>query len=307
MSGLRLSLARLGTRAALATLLGSALVIGGTEVGASASGLTNTQPNGLYNCNPYSSTITSSCLSGALSDFRAARAKEGLGPMVLPTGFTSLSVPNQIYVLTNIERRDRGLPTFLMGSSLTSIVLYAANNAIDPIFPSWTQQGGSNWASPKNSLWADFIWMYDDGIGSGNIDCTSSNQTGCWGHRRNILGSYGFPRVMGAALGATGVASIMMGYDSHDVPASVLPYAPSKIWARVLATHAISMSWPAPAYHGSAVLGYYVRYDSHGWGNTRLRQSWTTPTLSRGYHTVSVRAYNRYGSSSTRSLRVYVG
>lgn len=306
MSGRRLSLARLGARAALATLLGSALVIGGTEVGASASGLTNTQPNGLYNCNPNSTTITSSCLSGALSDFRAARAKEGLGPMVLPTDFTSLSVPSQVYVLTNIERRDRGLPTFLLGSGLTSIVLYAANQAIDPIFPSWTQQGGSNWASPKNSLWADFIWMYDDGLGSGNIDCTSSNQTGCWGHRRNILGSYAFPRVMSSALGSTGIAAIMMGMDWHDVPASVLPYAPSKITPRQLSARRVYFTWPASVYHGSAVTAYYMHYDSHSWTSTHLYRSYTTPTLTHGYHTLYVRARNAYGYSPVRSLRIYV-
>ena len=307
MSARRLSLARLGARALLASVVGSTLIVGGTEVGASAAGPTNTQPHGLYNCDLYSTAISSSCLDGALSDFRAARAKEGLGPMVLPKNFTSMSVANQVYTLTNIERRDRRLPTFVMGGSLTSIALYAANNAIDPIFPWWTQQGGSNWASPKNSLWADFIWMYDDGLGSGNIDCTSSHLAGCWGHRRNILASYGFPQVMSAAVGATGIASIMMGMDRHDVPASALPYWPSSLTARVLSTHGVYATWGAPLAHGFPVLGYDVRYDNHAWGNTYLRRSWTTPTLSRGYHTVSVRAYNRYGSSPTRSVRIYVG
>ena len=30
--------------------------------------------------------------------------------------------------------------------------------------------------------------MYDDGPGSGNIDCTASSPASCWGHRDNELG-----------------------------------------------------------------------------------------------------------------------
>ena len=44
--------------------------------------------------------------------------------------------------------------------------------------------------------------MYDDGLGSGNLVCTRSNMTGCWGHRDNILGNYGPYPVMGAAVAA---------------------------------------------------------------------------------------------------------
>lgn len=303
----RRHLARLGAGIALATTLGSALVIGGAASPSSALTLTNTKPSGLYNCDPMSTAISSACLTGALSDFNAARRKEGLPAMVLPSTFRSLSVPNQLFALTNIERRDRGIPTFLaVSSTLSSYALYAANRAMDPLFPSWTQQGGSNWASPKNTLWSHFVWMYDDGLGSGNMDCTTSNQTGCWGHRTNILGSYGFPRIMGAAVGSTGVATLMLGLDSHDIPSSLLPNAPGSISARVLSTRNVAMTWPTPTYRGAPILGYYVRYDSRSWGNTHLRRSWTTPVLSRGYHTVSVRSYNRYGQSGTRSLRVYV-
>jgi hypothetical protein len=36
-------------------------------------------------------------------------------------------------------------------------------------------------------LEAIYFWMYDDGLGSYNIDCTAQNTSGCWGHRNNIL------------------------------------------------------------------------------------------------------------------------
>lgn len=283
------------------------MIVGGTAAPSSALTLTNTAPSGLYNCNPSSSTITASCISGALRDFKAARRKEGLRAMVLPSNFTSMSVPAQVFVLTNIERRDRGIPTFLaLSSNLRSFVTYAANHATDPRFPSWTREGGSNWASPRNSLWADYLWMYDDGMGAGNVDCTSKNQTGCWGHRRNIVGRYGAPRIMAAAVGSTGIATLMMGQDSHDVPASLLPNAPASISAHVQPARNVSMTWPVPPYRGAPVLGYYVRYDTHTWGNTHLRRSWTTPPLAPGYHTVSVRSLNKYGASALRSVRLYV-
>ena len=48
-------------------------------------------------------------------------------------------------------------------------------------------------------------WLYDDGAGSGNVDCTTSHPSGCWGHRHDVLWGFaesGAPApvlVMGAA------------------------------------------------------------------------------------------------------------
>lgn len=36
-------------------------------------------------------------------------------------------------------------------------------------------------------LAAMYGWMYYDGPGGFNLDCTSSDSSGCWGHRDNIL------------------------------------------------------------------------------------------------------------------------
>jgi hypothetical protein len=30
-------------------------------------------------------------------------------------------------------------------------------------------------------------WLYEDELGSNNLDCTPTNKVGCWGHRDNIL------------------------------------------------------------------------------------------------------------------------
>jgi hypothetical protein len=50
---------------------------------------------------------------------------------------------------------------------------------------------------------ANYFWMYDDGPGSPNADCTPSNQSGCWGHRDNILG---FGRATALAMGVAAPA-----------------------------------------------------------------------------------------------------
>jgi hypothetical protein len=38
-----------------------------------------------------------------------------------------------------------------------------------------------------NPLEAIYFWMYDDGPGSSNLDCTAGDPSGCWGHRDNVL------------------------------------------------------------------------------------------------------------------------
>jgi hypothetical protein len=48
----------------------------------------------------------------------------------------------------------------------------------------------SNWSSNFGPLAADYGWMYDDGYGSDNVDCTTSSAAGCWAHRDIILTAY---------------------------------------------------------------------------------------------------------------------
>jgi hypothetical protein len=164
-----------------------------------------------------SATISSTCLSGALSDFNRARAKEGLRHLILPSNFRSLSVPEQLLVLANLDRVARRLQPFVgLNSTLDKYAAAGAAARRDPRFPSWTKQGRANYASTYNALWTEFIWMYYDGAGT-NPACTSSTPSQCWIHRRNILTSFGSPRVMGAGgYAQTGDATLYMGYDAHD-------------------------------------------------------------------------------------------
>ena len=135
------------------------------------------------------------CIATALLAFDNARAEEGVGPMVLPTDFASLTPSEQLFVVVDSERVDRGL-TPIAGelTSLDQPAATAAQDEEDPSVPSGGIAGlvvsdwVSNWASTDSDLSAVYGWMYDDGLGSDNIDCTVADESGCWDHRDNILG-----------------------------------------------------------------------------------------------------------------------
>ena len=182
------------------------------------------------------------CVTSALADLNAARAAEGTGPMQLPGDFGTLSVPQQLLVLSNLERVDRGLaPVIGLSGPLDQDALTGAQNDADP---QPTQFNGnaatSNWEGGYGSpLEADFVWMYDDGLGSGNVDCTPSDQTGCWGHRHDILWPFDAPVVMGAAdaQGQFGPSQteLFVGGDRQTAPGQAdAPLAPT--WATIAAT-----------------------------------------------------------------------
>jgi hypothetical protein len=107
---------------------------------------------------------------------------EGLSPLPLPANWSNLSDPQRGFVLMNLERLERGEAP-MVGIS-TTLDEYAAAGADANTDPS----GGS-------SIWStgDFVqtgmpgWLYDDGPGGFNYDCTGDVTSGCFGHRDNIL------------------------------------------------------------------------------------------------------------------------
>jgi hypothetical protein len=160
---------------------------------------TNTVPTPAYEQACYSSTPSASCDDQALGLIDSARSGEGLGPLALPANYSSLSTPQQLFVVANAERTSRGLPAFsALTTDLNSRALAAADTTQDPTGPSgvsWTSNLAWGVATP---LAADFEWMYNDGEGSSNVDCTASDTSGCWGHRHDILVPWGGS--MGAAV-----------------------------------------------------------------------------------------------------------
>jgi len=134
------------------------------------------------------------CISATTQATTAARAHEGLGAMVLPSNYAALTPGEQLFVLTDIERVDRGLPPVVgMVAQLNSNAQNAAATNTDPtpvsVPPGSTVMSwASNWAEGAGPLGSNYNWMYDDGPGSGNIGCTASTPSSCWAHRDNILG-----------------------------------------------------------------------------------------------------------------------
>jgi hypothetical protein len=106
-----------------------------------------------------------------------------------------------------------------MSSTLDLAAVAGVITGSDPHLPSGFPASGfgSNWAGAVgNPLEAMYYWMYDDGLGSNNEDCTTSTLGGCWGHRHNVLFSLLCnPCVIGAAWGqaspaATSVAELIV-------------------------------------------------------------------------------------------------
>jgi hypothetical protein len=132
-----------------------------------------------------------------------ARKLEGVAPMALPSNWQRLSVPEQLFVLADLERIARGLRPYLgLNAALTGEARHASALASDPsLAPGFAvgvdAQGydgmGGAWSSGFSPLGADYVWMYDDGWGGSasrtyNSACSSATSTACWAHRDELLG-----------------------------------------------------------------------------------------------------------------------
>jgi hypothetical protein len=148
---------------------------------------------------------TLGCTNYTLQAVDNAAAEEGVSPMTLPSNFVNLSVPEQLFVVADLERVDRGLPPYLgLVPALSNAAQQAAANVADPTVPAgfpvaadangYLMYGGAWAGGYQTVLGADYAWMYQDGWGgsaaaTSNIACTSPTAAGCWGHRDELLGS----------------------------------------------------------------------------------------------------------------------
>jgi len=149
---------------------------------------------------------------------RARRVLEKMDGMSFSlAAYEKLGPDEQLFVTVNLERIERGLaPAVVLTHSLDRVAQTGANADDDPNLsrvPSPLPGGGhpsgigGNWAGGwDNALGADYGWMYYDGPGADNADCTKTNKSGCWGHRDNILGTFATSRSCGG-----GRAELAMG------------------------------------------------------------------------------------------------
>jgi hypothetical protein len=189
-------------------------------------------------CAPTGLDSSPACVNTVLAALNAARAAEGVKPMVLPSGFDTLTIPQQLLVAVNLERVDRGLSAFVgLTDALDRSAQRGADTADDPPDPgSAYTVADTEWAGgSSNGLDAVYGWMYDDGLNSGNLDCPKAGAPGCWGHRHGILDAFGTvgTLVMGAAVNVTsdrtagdrGGTSIAATLAVSDQPLTSLAYA----------------------------------------------------------------------------------
>ena len=146
------------------------------------------------------------CINAGVYYLDKARAKLGLPAYALPADFPSLSAPEQMFVLTNLDRTQYGLPPVPGLTAALNNDAQESGVGIDadpsPSDPS-IEDYSANWAGAfDNAPLAYEAWLYDDGLGSDNLDCTPSDQSGCWGHRHDVLWKFpSEPLGMGASRG----------------------------------------------------------------------------------------------------------
>jgi hypothetical protein len=168
------------------------------------------QPSGAMNQDCWPPASTSSCNAASLASINAARAVEGVGPMILPSNFSSLDAPEQLLVVFNLERVDRGLaPIAGLTPALDQDALAGAAAGTDPPLPAGASSSSSLWLGGyATPLFDDFFWMYDDGPGGVSYDC-------CWAHREAMLQT--FPGAAGDVLMGAAVTSTSTYPDSAGV------------------------------------------------------------------------------------------
>jgi hypothetical protein len=165
-----------------------------------------------------------------------ARASLGQPAYAIPANFVSLTPAEQGFVLANLDRILYGLaPVTGLTAALDTDAAAGVHADADPQptasnYLAWT----ANWAGGfSNMPLAYEAWMYDDGPGSGNLDCSSSNTAGCWGHRHDVLYKFdptGGALAMGVAQGTdpsgqAGYAMLLFGGDESYRPDYVYTWA----------------------------------------------------------------------------------
>ncbi len=200
------------------------------------------------------------CLSAAVAALDQARAWLGKPPYVLPRDFDSLTPGEQEFVLADLDRVQYGLtPIPGISGGLSADAAAGVTADADPRpSASGVSDYTSNWAGGyPNVLYAYLGWMYDDGPGSNNEDCTPANTSGCWGHRHDILSQFN-PTVGPLAMG------VAAGEDRNGKPGYTMLLAQlahadklayTYTWAQALADGASTPYAAAPTRYVSVTLG----------------------------------------------------
>ncbi|MCW3035070.1 MAG: hypothetical protein JWM17_382, partial [Actinobacteria bacterium] len=153
------------------------------------------KPDYTQSCSPSGADASVECAQVVLQSIDNARAKEHVGPMVLPSNFGKLSVPQQLFVALNRERVDRRLPPITgLSDGLSALAERGASTGKLPPDPgSGYSNADTEWiGAVVNALDAVYQWMYERGS--------------AWADRHAVLDDFGSAGtvVMGASFSPTG-------------------------------------------------------------------------------------------------------
>ena len=148
-------------------------------------------PDFLTACSATAYDDSSNCVNTTVQAINNARATEGLPSMTLPGNWRQLTPAQQLFVATNLERTARNLgPMSGLTDDLDGVAASAAQAGGDPQLTAGGELStvAGNWIQGySNPLEAVYEWVYDDGPGSSNLECTAQSTSSCWKHRANIL------------------------------------------------------------------------------------------------------------------------
>ncbi len=155
--------------------------------------------------------VSARCLRRSLGMIDAGRWAEHLGPVVLPGNWSALTVAQQLFVLSQLERTARGLPADVgLSAGLNRRALAAATTGRDP---SGAGLAGLWAGGEPNAIAVVADWMYEDGLFADgfteNLTCSAAHPSSCWQHRDLLLhrggpGSCGVRCSVGAAFSPAG-------------------------------------------------------------------------------------------------------
>ncbi len=143
-----------------------------------------------------------------------AHAREGVKALRLPSNWLALTAVQQMFVIINFERIDRGYPAFIGPNSVlkADAVKSLKTQTISTNLPDFKVATirnapaiGQNYGFGSNVLGVDYVFFYDDGIGgweqNGN-QCPRASSTKCWATRDGLLG-YDAATHSGSGVGCT--------------------------------------------------------------------------------------------------------
>ncbi len=130
------------------------------------------------------------------TEYARAHIEPGIGQMFNSNqlaNLTTMPVSEQLLIISNMERIQRGLPAIAgVTQQLSNVAQYQANSFTDDVPGSMPNLltggvgftwGGANWGDCNNAFDCNYEWAYDDGPGGTNLLCQNGNFSGCWGHR----------------------------------------------------------------------------------------------------------------------------